>query len=163
MNRWTRLWFWGLALVDRWLGTNLLERELARRQAALAAIEAEVAELEQTLAQVNLELDHLELVVCLAWLYQRSIQFGSDWSRFDPRRGGEEEEVLDMAIQRLVRTGLAAVRTEEVEPGHYIYTLRPHWGPIRQEMERYPGAMDELIAWVAQQEAGASKAQGEGE
>jgi hypothetical protein len=42
-----------------------------------------------------------------------------------------EDSAADVLIQYLVRPSYAEVRTEEPEPGHYIYYIRVDWPKLR--------------------------------
>ena len=42
-----------------------------------------------------------------------------------------EDNAADVLIQYLVRPGYAEVRTEEPEPGHYVYYIRIDWPRLR--------------------------------
>jgi hypothetical protein len=60
----------------------------------------------------------------------------------DPRRevsfdaaDPQQDAAVDTLIQYLVRTGFAEVRTEEPQPGHYVYALTVDWARLRQLAE----------------------------
>jgi hypothetical protein len=43
-----------------------------------------------------------------------------------------QNTAADVLIQYLVRPGYAEVRTEEPEPGHYVYYIRVDWLRLRE-------------------------------
>lgn len=43
----------------------------------------------------------------------------------------DEDQMADALVQYLVRTGYADVRTEEPEPGHYVYHIQVDWPKLR--------------------------------
>jgi hypothetical protein len=47
-------------------------------------------------------------------------------------RSPDQDTWADILIQYLVRLGYADVRTEELEPWHYLYSIRIHWERLRQ-------------------------------
>ena len=47
----------------------------------------------------------------------------------------QQDAAVDTLIQYLVRTGLAEVRTDEPQPGHYLYALTVDWDRLRQVSE----------------------------
>ena len=47
----------------------------------------------------------------------------------------QQDAAVDTLIQYLVRTGLAEVRTDEPQPGHYVYALTVDWDRLRQVAE----------------------------
>jgi hypothetical protein len=51
--------------------------------------------------------------------------------RFDPT-DPRDEELLDASIDLLVKKRLAAIESQEIGSGHYIYFLEPDWDAIRQ-------------------------------
>ena len=60
----------------------------------------------------------------------------------DPRRevpfdsaDPQQDAAVDTLIQYLVRTGMAEVRTEEPQPGHYVYALTVEWDRLRRLAE----------------------------
>jgi hypothetical protein len=46
-----------------------------------------------------------------------------------------EDAAADVLIQYLVRPGYAEVRTEEPDPGHYVYYIRVDWVKLRSLAE----------------------------
>lgn len=146
--RW-RFWLWSrlLLLLDQLLGTRLVEWELCRRQ---RRVEQLVAELEA----VNRELDVLSeerairsLALCLVELKARSQREDiEDWLQFVPHTDGEEE-LLDKAIEYLVKPRLAGIDVEPTETGQYAYRLHPNWAAILARMRKQSVA-PELKAWL---------------
>ena len=49
-----------------------------------------------------------------------------------PGAGGTRDSLrVDVLIQYLVRPGYAEVRTEEPQPGNYVYYIRVDWPKLR--------------------------------
>lgn len=154
MKGWTRLWMTGLLLLDRLLGTDLTERELARREAKVAAQEARLIAIRQRMAELDELLAITELELCLLYLRQRHLLRRDTWLRFAPAEAEAEEKGLDLVIEQLVKRGLASVRTEPLGEEAYIYHLRPDWTAIASRLAVYHEALDaEVTTWVQAQAA----------
>jgi hypothetical protein len=139
----------GLALADgllrvRW-GERLLERLAHRWQARLAHLDETLAELEQERSRLNLQTEALALYAAALYLGGRSL--ARDELRFDPAES-QDEETLDASIELLVKERLAAISTEEIEPGRYIYHLDPDWVAIHARLtEATRHAEPDVAAW----------------
>jgi hypothetical protein len=149
--RWTT-WVWArlLLMLDRLLGTRLVERELARRQAAIERLVARVEAVNRDLEALAEELAFYRLAVCLAELKARSEREGwDDWLCFAPHSDGDEL-LLDSAIECLVKPRLAAIDAEPAGPGNYIYRLHLDWAAIIARV-RGTALASELMAWLEEQ------------
>ncbi len=149
--RWTT-WVWArlLLMLDRLLGTRLVERELARRQAIIERLVARVEAINRDLEALAEELAFYRLAVCLAELKARGEREGwDDWLRFAPHSDGDEL-LLDSAIECLVKPRLAAIDVEPAGPGNYIYRLHPDWAAIIARV-RGTALASELMAWLEEQ------------
>lgn len=147
--RWTT-WLWAhlLSVLDSLLGTRLVEREMARRQ-------AKIAWLVTQMSQLNRDLDALAQVISLYWLTQCLVGLKArskrddldDWLCFAPQ---DDEALLDSAIEHLVRPGLAAIDDEPAGSDNYIYRLYPDWAAIVARLESTTVA-SELMPWLEEQ------------
>jgi hypothetical protein len=125
-----RILFTVLILVDHLLGTNLVEKELSRREAKVARYRARMAELEKQLTRLEGLLGAINLRLCLLYLRERSLLSLERWLSFDPNNP-EEDKGLDLLMENLVKPRLATIEMDEVEEGHYVYHLQPDWAAIR--------------------------------
>ncbi len=121
----TSLRFVCLALSDRLLGTHLVEREMARLQREMEIYEAQASIMRRQMEELSHLLHVIQVALCVCYLYRRWTLRPTTWFHFAPAEGADEERDLDMLISRLVRHGLAAVRTEPIGEGAYLYHLRP--------------------------------------
>ena len=139
-----------LAIVDslfhvRW-GERLLERMAGRWQAQLL-------ELDQSLARLEVERHQLQFQAEALSIHAAALYLGGRWLaraelRFDPA-DPHDEQVLDATIDLLVKTRLAAIESEAVEAGHYIYHLEPDWPAIRARLTEAAALADgETAAWL---------------
>ena len=143
-----KIFFLILILLDRLLGTDLVEKELARRKAKVARYEAQLTALEERLATLESRLETIQLRLCLLYLRERSLRHPESWLRFDPA-DPVENEGIDWLIDHLVKPRLAALQEEQVIHNHYIYHLRPDWEAIRRLLAREGVALDpSLAAWL---------------
>ena len=152
--RWTT-WLWAhlLLMTDRLLGTRLVERELARRQAAIERLVAHLEAVNRELEVLAEELRFQRLVLCLLELEARSERESlDDWLCFAPLGEGDEP-LLDSAIECLVKPRLAAVDVTPAGPGSYVYRLRPDWAAIIARLGGIAVAA-ELISWLEEQGQG---------
>jgi len=136
-----------LAMIDsvfrvHW-GERLLTRWTDRWQERLSGLEEEVARLEAERDQVQSQARALALNAAAIYLGGRSLIHGE--LRFDPA-DPHEEEVLDAAVNLLVKSRLAAIQQEETEPGHYLYTLEPDWPAIRAHLAGAAQQCDPQVA-----------------
>ena len=149
--RWS-FWLWTrtLLVVDRLLGTHLVEWELGRRQRRIDRLVTEMDAVNRDLNALAEELAFLRLVLCLVELKARSERDDvEDWLRFVPRSDGDES-LLDNAIECLVKPQLASVDVESAGTGCYVYHLRPKWEVLITRLYGRSEA-SELIAWLEEQ------------
>jgi hypothetical protein len=141
-----------LALTDqlfnvRW-GERLLESLASRWQAQLAELDENLAHLEQERLRLCLQTEALALHAAALYLGGRSLARGE--LRFDPA-DPQDDRTLDASIDLLVKENLAAVETEEIEPGRYIYHLEPDWVAIRARLaEATQQAEPQLADWFGE-------------
>jgi hypothetical protein len=150
--RWTtRLWARLLWVLDRLLGTHLVEWELARHQGKIERLVARMDQLNKDLDALSTEVNLYRLVQCLAGLKVRSGRDDlDDWLRFAPQEEDGDEALLDSAIECLVRPRLAAIDDAQNESGHYVYRLYPDWAAIIVRLEGAAVAL-ELMPWLKEQ------------
>ena len=125
-----KILFTALILVDHLLGTHLVDKELARREAKVVRYRTQMTELEEQLTRLEGLLGALNLRLCLLYLRERSLLSPERWLSFDPN-DPEEDRGLDLVIEHLVKPRLATIEMDEVEEGHYVYHLQPDWAAIR--------------------------------
>ena len=125
-----KILFTALILVDHLLGTHLVDKELARREAKVVRYRAQMTELEEQLTRLEGLLGALNLRLCLLYLRERSLLSPERWLSFDPN-DPEEDKGLGLLIEHLVKPRLATMEMDKVEEGHYIYHLQPDWAAIR--------------------------------
>ena len=142
-------------LLDvRW-GQRLLSRLANRWQ-------ARVAQLDQDLVELQRERDTLQAQAEALALYIAAVHLGARYLvqeelRFDPS-DAQDKEILDSAINLLVKPRLATVDPHEVEPGRYVYYLEMDWTAIRarlstaigQEGTEDPGWLREGVEFIDQ-------------
>ncbi|MBN1887553.1 MAG: hypothetical protein JW850_06170 [Thermoflexales bacterium] len=138
-----------VALSDRWLGTHLAERILARYDARIAALKQELAAIEAARDRLGTASEALVVSTCAALLagLERSSAGGL---LFEP--GSEHESLLQSAIDVLVKPGLATVR-DHARPGdRFAYELFPRWDELCDHLLRLSERIDspELAAHVRQ-------------
>ncbi len=139
-----------LLLIDRLFGTRLVERELARRQARIERLVGLMDQLNQDLGALAETVGDYQLMQCLLELEARSKRPDlDDWLRFAPQ-GGDDEALLDSAIECLVKPRLAAISDKAVGPGNYIYHLYPDWAAIIARLQDTSVA-SELMPWLEEQ------------
>ncbi|MGQ9627348.1 MAG: hypothetical protein ACUVV0_10655 [Anaerolineae bacterium] len=143
-----KIFFLFLILLDRIMGTDLVEKELTRRREKVARYEAQLAALEERLTELEGKLETIQLRLCLLYLRERSIQSPESWLRFDPKDPVENEGV-DWLIEHMVKPRLAAIEEEQVAQNHYVYHLKPDWEAIRCLLAREGIALDpSLEGWL---------------
>ena len=147
MNTWDHLWFAVLITTDRLLGTHLVERELARLQRRVEAFEAQASAIRQQMEELNRLLHVVQVELCVLYLRQRQILRPETWLRFAPAGSVDEERCLDLLIGRLVKHGLATVRTEAVGEQAYVYHLRPDWAAITGLLSAWKEHLDPVTAF----------------
>lgn len=149
MNIWMRFCFAVLVFSDRLLGTHLVEREMARLQHRVETFEAQASAIRQQMEELNHLLHVVQVQLCVLYLCHRHDLRSADWLRFAPAEDADEERRLDLLIGRLVRHGLATVRTEMVADQTYVYHLRPDWAAIVDLLSAWEGLLDPVTAsWL---------------
>jgi len=138
----------GLGLVDRLFQVDWGERALGRLSRRW---ESQLEQLDETLAQLEQEREQIQaqseaLAIHAAAVYLASRSLAHDKLRFDPAIS-HDDEILDATIDLLVKQRLASIEAEEVDDGHFLYTLDPDWTAI---LERLRAAADRADPEVAE-------------
>lgn len=156
MRFWDRLWLTLLLTADRLFGTRWLERELSRRQSALAAYQNRAEGIQHAIEHLEDHLEALHLQLCILYLRQRHMIDPANWLALES--GGDDEPGLNLLIQHLVRPRLAAVETQTLAPGRHAYLFRPHWQAIVTTLENVAVTLEpDTVAWLRRQIAGSSE------
>lgn len=141
MTRRDRVLFGILIVLDHLLGSDLTEKELARREARVAQHEARLQALEEKLAQMEERLSRAKLVaeaedlwLCFAYARQRMARDPRGELRLDAS-DPMEDKAADFLIEHMVKPGFATVRVEEGPEGQHIYYIKPAWGKIYDHLE----------------------------
>ena len=137
------------ASSDRWLGTHLAERLLARYDTRIAELKQQLAAIETARRHLDAASEALVTSTCAVMLamLNRSPKGGI---LFEP--GAENAGLLQTAINVLVKPGLGTIR-EHPRPGEqYAYELFPHWAEICDHLSRLSERIEspELAAHVRQ-------------
>jgi hypothetical protein len=149
MGLWTHVWFACLVLADRLLSTHLVEWELARQQRRVEAYGAQACAIRRRMEELDRLLRVTQVELCVLYLRQRRILQPETWLRFAPAQNVDEERGLDLLIGRLVKHGLAAVRTEMIGEQTYVYHLRPDWAAMVDLLRAWKEQLDPLvISWL---------------
>lgn len=132
-------------LSDRWLGTHLAERLLARYDTKIARLRQELETIEAARAQLDASVEALVLSTCAVLLaaLDRSPDGGI---LFEP--DAEHEGLLQTSINMMVKTGLATIREQARPDGQFAYELFPRWAEICDHLSH-------LLERVESQEAAA--------
>jgi hypothetical protein len=147
-----KILFTALVLVDHLLGTHLVERELARREAKVAHYRDHMMELERELTKLEDMLGAINLRLCLLYLRERSLLSPERWLSFDPNDPGEERG-LDLLVEHLVKPRLATIEMDKVEEGQYIYHLQPDWKAIRAFFAEQQADLEpDIEGWLSELE-----------
>jgi hypothetical protein len=130
------------ALTRDRLEVEAVEREMqatARRSVADVQQAQQRAERDE-LAEARRELDDFRSA--MADVRERSGPDGKNEVPYDSRNQ-VQNAAADVLIQYLVRPGYAEVRTEESQPGQYIYFIRVDWPRLRAlaEAQGHPIAL----------------------
>ena len=149
--RWTT-WVRGhvLLIIDKMLGTHLLDRELARYQVRIDALVKRVDAVSQEIDTLAEALAAYRLTLCLIELQIRSERADlDDWPCFAPGADGrlEDEGLLDSVIDCLVKPRLATVDVEPMDEGRYLYRVHPNWSTIQTRLEGTQPP-SELLVWL---------------
>jgi hypothetical protein len=138
-----------LALVDSLFNVHWGERLVARLsghwQARLTYLDQALADLEKDRQQLQMQTEALAIQTAAIYLAGRSL--AREELCFDPAKP-RDEELLDATIDLLVKKRLAAIESQEIEPGHYVYHLEPDWPAIRAYLaDAAACARPESAAW----------------
>ena len=139
-----------LGLLDRlfhihW-GEHLLARMSNRWQKRLDQLDETLAHLEKERRRLRLQAEALAIHAATIYLGGRSL--ARKELRFDPVLPGDEE-ILDASIALLVKQQLAAIESEEIEPGHFVYHLEPDWAAIYNHLGKVADqAEPETAEWL---------------
>ena len=129
-------------------GERLLGRMAGGWQARLAELDRALASLEEERYRLHLQAEALALHVAALYLARRSLVH--EELRFDPA-DPRDEETLDASIDLLVKEHLAAIESEQIEPGHYVYHLEPDWSAIRARLSGAASQADpDMADWLLQ-------------
>jgi hypothetical protein len=137
------LWLAGLLLIDRVFGTRLALKEVERRRRLLDAANTQLAEIQAELKRLDELVGRANVELCLFYLRRRQLFIPERWAFFQAT-DEDEEQILEMLIEHLVRPRLAAVEVREDEVG-YTYRLIPDWATIRATLENLD---PDLAAWL---------------
>jgi hypothetical protein len=137
----------GLGLIDRLFHIDWGERALGRMsrrwEDQLEELDATLARLEQEREQIQAQSEALAIHAAAIYLAARNLT--QDKLRFDPEVS-HDDEILDATIDLLVKQRLASVETEEVDAGHFVYTIDPDWKAILSKLRAAAAEADPGIA-----------------
>jgi hypothetical protein len=122
------------ALTRDRLEVEAVEREMqATALRSLADVQQDQQRAERSeLAEARRELDDFRSA--LADVRQRGNPDGQGEVPYDSR-DSVQNEAADVLIQHLVRPGYAEVRTEEPQPGQFVYYITVDWPRLRELAE----------------------------
>jgi hypothetical protein len=147
-----RILFTAFIFVDHLLGTHLVEKELARREAKVARYRDQMTELERQLTQLEDLLGAINLRLCLLYLRERSLLSPERWLSFDSN-DPEEDKGLELLVEHLVKPRLATIEMDEVEEGHYVYHLQPDWAAVRAFLAKQQTDLEpDVEGWLSELE-----------
>ena len=124
------------ALTRDRLEVEGVEREMQANAArSLADVQEDQHRAERTeLAEARSELDDFRSA--MADVRERGNPEGAGEVAYDSR-DPLQNAAADVLIQYLVRPGYAEVRTEEPQPGHYVYYITVAWPRLRELAEAH--------------------------
>jgi hypothetical protein len=119
------------ALTRDRLEVEAVEREMqATPRRSLAEVQQDQQRAERDeLAEARRELDDFRSA--MTDIRERSGPDGANEVPYDSRDQAQNA-AADVLIQYLVRPGYAEVRTEESQPGQYVYSIRVDWPRLRE-------------------------------
>ena len=129
------------ALTRDRLEVEAVEREMQATARSVAEVQQAQQRAERDeLAEARRELDDFRSA--MADMRTRSGPDGKNEVPYDSR-DRVQNAAADVLIQYLVRPGYAEVRTEESQPGQYIYNIRVDWIRLRAlaEAQGHPIAL----------------------
>lgn len=139
----------GLGLLDRLFQIDWGERALGRMSRRW---ESQLEQLDEALARLEQEREQLQdqseaMAIHAAAIYLAARHVTQDRLRFDPAIS-HDNEILDATIDLLVKQRLASIETEEIEAGHFVYTVEPDWAAILASLRAAAGrAEPEIAEW----------------
>jgi hypothetical protein len=139
-----------LGVVDgllnvRW-GQRMLDRLARRWQTRLEQLDDAMAALEQERNRTHRLTEALAVQTAAIYLGGRSLV--DEELIFDPAIP-RDEEILDAAIELLVKRRLATIEPKELEEEHYVYNLEPDWAAIHAHLvEVHDEADPDLAGWL---------------
>jgi hypothetical protein len=141
-----------LATVDsllnvRW-GERTLERMAGRWQERITQLDENLAHLEKERENLEHQAEAIALHVATFRLGSRTLS--GDALRFDPA-DPHDERILDATIDLLVKRKLAAIEPEEIEPGHFAYSLDLDWMAIHARISEAAGLANAEMAEMFQE------------
>jgi hypothetical protein len=116
------------ALTRDRLEVEAVEREMNAGRSVADLKEAHHRAERDELAEARRELDDFRSA--LAEVRKRTVQDERAEVPYDSSKPAENA-AADVLIQYLVRPGYAEVRTEEPQPGQYVYYVRVDWQRLR--------------------------------
>jgi len=144
-----RILFTILVIADKLFDTNLMQREVQRRQKLLADYRKQARNIHQEVSNLENQLEDLHLQLCLLYLRQRHVTDPQDWLYFET--GDSNEAGLDLLIEHLVKPRLAAIKVREISPGHHAYHLHPDWKSIADVIGDINNILEpETLSWLHQ-------------
>jgi hypothetical protein len=136
-----------LGMMDRLFHVQWGERALGhmsrRWESQLEQLDATLALLEQEREQLQTQSEALAIHAAAIYLAGRNLT--QDKLRFDPAVR-HDDEILDATIDMLVKQRLASIETEEVDDGHYVYTIEPDWAAILASLRAAADRADPEVA-----------------
>lgn len=155
MSPWTRLRLALLLVVDRLLGTHLVEREMACLQVHIEACQDRAEAIQQQMQELNRLVSVTQVEFCLLILHRRYLQRPEEYLRFVPAEDADEEKALDLMIEHLMRRGLAAVHAEVIDECTYAYHVHPDWRAICSQLGEQKEKIDPTVwAWLEETRRG---------
>ncbi len=156
MNRWGRF-PWRvrlLAVIDRLLGTHLLNKTVHRWQQEVKAMQTEIASLQTCLEELDDSRRAILRHLCLSYLQLRQSQSPDGWLHFDPRNPAEES-AIDVLTRALVVPHWARWTVNQVatkDANIYTYDLVPDWAALHQEaLKQRTNFSTSLLDWLSEQ------------
>jgi hypothetical protein len=156
MSRWRRSQ-WRvrlLAVIDRLLGTHLLDRSVNRWQQEVKAMQIEIASLQTRMEELNASRGAILRHLSLSYLQLRQSQAPDSWLHFDPRNPAEES-AIDVLTRALVAPHWARWTVNQIGSGDaniYTYDLVPDWAALRQEVLKHTTNFStSLLDWLSAQ------------
>ena len=136
-----------LGMMDRLFHIDWGERALGlmsrKWEEQLEQLDETLARLEQEREQIQAQSEALAIHAAAIYLAGRNLT--EDKLRFDPKVR-HDDEILDATIDLLVKQQLASIETEEIDDGHFSYTIEPDWSAIRERLHAAADQADPEVA-----------------